>query len=126
MNRHSNFFVYMIQDKNGTYYSGYTKDLANRIDLHEKGNGAKYLRGRAPLKLVYRKKYNYYKNALIAERRLKKLTRKRKQQLAHIFETNLSAGSLPMIRLSPQISPEKAKSAGTAECASGSGWHWPF
>ena len=91
MKRHDNFYVYMIRDKNGAYYSGYTKDLNNRLDLHANGNGAKYLRGRSPLKLVFYKKFNYFKNALIAEQRLKRLTRERKQQLAHIFEAKLSA-----------------------------------
>ena len=109
MKRHDSFYVYMIQDKNGTYYSGYTKDLNNRLNLHNNGNGAKYLRGRSPLKLVFYKKYHYLKNAMIAEQRLKHLTRNRKQQLAHIFEAKLNAGA-PELRLSPQISPEKAKS----------------
>ena len=83
----------MIQDKIGTYYSGYTKDLNSRLNLHANGNGAKYLRGRSPLKLVFYKKYNYFKNALIAEKRLKRLTRDRKQQLIHIFEAKLNAGA---------------------------------
>jgi|GEM_PF-1525480 len=93
MKQRDEFYVYMIQDKNGTYYSGYTKDLNNRFDLHSAGYGAKYLRGRSPLKVVFYKKYLYFKNALMAEQRLKRLTRQRKQELAHIFEANLSAGN---------------------------------
>lgn len=96
----------MVQDKNGTYYSGYTKDLNNRFGLHEKGNGAKYLRGRSPLKLVFYKEYKYFKNALNAEQRLKHLTRKRKQQLVHIFEAKLNAGA-PEFRFANIISAEK-------------------
>ena len=99
----------MIQDKNGTYYSGYTKDLINRFDLHSTGYGAKYLRGRSPLQLVFYKKYLYFKNARLAEQRLKRLTRKRKQELVHIFEAKLNAG-MSKIRVSPQISPFQAKS----------------
>ena len=83
-------YVYMTQDRNSTYYSGYTKDLNNRLDLHARGNGAKYLRGRSPLKLVFYKEYKYFKNALVAEQRLKRLTRKHKQQLVRIFEAKLS------------------------------------
>ena len=92
MKRHNVFYVYMIEDKHGTYYSGYTKDLKNRFDLHEKGRGAKYLKGRSPLRLVFYKQYRYFKNALLAEQRLKQLSRQRKQKLAHFFETKLNAG----------------------------------
>ena len=89
--RHDSFYVYMVEDRNGTYYSGYTQDLNNRLGLHSKGHGAKFLIGRAPLKLVFYKEYRYYKNALVAEQRLKRLTRKHKQQLVHIFESSRSA-----------------------------------
>ena len=93
----------MIEDKNGTYYSGYTKDLNNRIDLHVKGTGAKYLRGRSPLRLVFCKEYKYFKNAMIAEQRLKRLTRKHKQNLIHIFESKLNAGA-PELRFEGKVS----------------------
>jgi len=84
--RKGNFFVYIVECSNGTYYTGYTNNLDNRIKLHNNGNGAKYLRGKAPVKLVYAKEYKYYKNALNAERNLKKLTRKRKEGLIRNYE----------------------------------------
>ncbi|MBU0759611.1 MAG: GIY-YIG nuclease family protein [Candidatus Omnitrophica bacterium] len=83
--RHSEFYVYIIQCKNGTYYTGYTNNLDNRINEHNSGHGAKYLRGKVPVKLVYAKEYKYYKNALWAERVLKKLTRKQKEELIRIY-----------------------------------------
>jgi len=49
--------------------------------LHNKGKGAKYLRGKLPVQLVYAKEYRYYKNALRAERNTKKLTHKQKEEL---------------------------------------------
>lgn len=85
MKRHDKYFVYIIEDKNGTYYTGYTNDINKRFELHEKGRGAKYLRGRAPLKLVFVKEYAYYKNALGAERRIKTYTRERKEELIKIY-----------------------------------------
>jgi len=84
--RKGNFFVYIVECSNGTYYTGYTNNLDNRIKLHNNGHGAKYLRGKAPIKLVYAKEYKYYKNALNAERNLKKLTRKRKEGLIRNYE----------------------------------------
>ncbi len=86
--RRDKFFVYIVECSNGTYYTGYTNNLDNRIKLHNNGHGAKYLRGKAPIKLVYAKEYKYYKNALNAERNLKKLTRKRKEGLIRNYEAD--------------------------------------
>jgi putative endonuclease len=86
--REDNFFVYIVQCRNGTYYTGYTNNLQNRIALHNSGNGAKYLRGKLPVKLVYSKEYHYYKNVLRAERSLKKLTRAQKTNLIKIYAEN--------------------------------------
>ncbi len=82
------YSVYIVQCKDGSYYTGYTNNLKNRIKLHNDGNGAKYLRGKLPVKLVYVKEYKYYKNALHAERNLKKLTRIQKIELIRIYEKN--------------------------------------
>ena len=86
MKRHDKFFLYMVRCSNGTYYTGSTKDLENRIKVHNSGHGAKYLRGKIPVELVYLKEYKYYKNVLRAERNLKKLTRKRKEELIQEYE----------------------------------------
>ncbi|MDD5328356.1 MAG: GIY-YIG nuclease family protein [Phycisphaerae bacterium] len=86
MKREGKFFVYIVQCRDETYYTGYTNDLKSRIALHNGGNGAKYLRGRLPVKLVYAKEYHYYKNALRGERNIKKLTREQKERLIRIYE----------------------------------------
>jgi len=82
------FFVYIVQCKNGTYYTGYTNNLKKRIELHNKGYGAKYLRGKLPVSLVYAKEYSYYKNALNAEREIKSYTREEKKELIKTYEKN--------------------------------------
>lgn len=84
--RKNRFYVYIVRCKNGTYYTGSTSNVENRIKLHNRGHGAKYLRGKLPVELVYAKEYKYYKNVLTAERRLKKLTRKQKEKLIKIYE----------------------------------------
>ena len=81
MKRHARYHVYIVQCKTGTYYTGYTSNLKKRIETHNKGRGAKYLRGKLPVKLIFAKEYRYYKNALKAERKLKTLTRKAKEKL---------------------------------------------
>lgn len=86
--RSGRFFVYIVECRNGTYYIGSTNNLENRIKLHNSGHGAKYLRGKTPVKIVYEKGYRYYKNALHAERNMKKLTREEKEGLIRIYERN--------------------------------------
>jgi len=86
--RKRKYWVYIVKCKDGTYYTGYTNDLKSRIALHNKGNGAKYLRRRLPAKLVYAKEYRYYKNALRSERNIKKLTREQKEKLIKVYEQN--------------------------------------
>ena len=78
----------MVRCKDGTYYTGYTKDLENRISLHKSGRGAKYVKGKLPLKLVYTKEYRYYKSALNEERRIKTLKRERKSKLVRAYAEN--------------------------------------
>ena len=74
--------MYVVECLGGTYYTGYTNDIEGRIKLHNSGYGAKYLRGKLPVKLVYKKEYNYYRNALHAESNLKKLTHAQKGALS--------------------------------------------
>jgi len=90
MDRHSKFYVYIIEDKNGTYYTGFTNDVKKRFELHQNGQGAKYLRGRMPLKLAFVKEYRYYKSALNAERKIKGYTREKKEELIQTYENNKS------------------------------------
>jgi putative endonuclease len=87
-NRSGGFYVYILQCINGMYYIGITNNLEDRVGRHNKGHGAKSLRGKLPVKLVYAKKYRYYKNALHAEINLKKLTRAQKKELIQIYEKN--------------------------------------
>jgi len=76
--------VYIVECKDGTYYTGYTNDLDNRIKRHNSGKGAKYVRGRGPVKLVYIKKYRRKNDALRAERDIKGLKRAEKEKLVRI------------------------------------------
>ena len=83
--RHAKFWVYIARCADGTYYTGFTNDLQERLRLHNSGNGAKYLRGRGPVILAYAKEYRYYRNALRAEEYLKRQTREYKEGLIRIY-----------------------------------------
>ena len=52
-------------------YVGYTSNLSKRIELHNSSKGAKFTKGRK-WKLIFSKKYNCKKIAMIEEYKLKK------------------------------------------------------
>jgi putative endonuclease len=79
--RKGKFFVYILECRDGTYYTGFTSDLTRRVELHNTGKGAKYTRCRGPVKLVWSREYVYFKRAILEERRIKRFSRKAKERL---------------------------------------------
>jgi len=73
------WYVYILKCADKTLYTGITKDLARRLKEHNSSNlGAKYTRGRRPVKLVYSLKCQSQSKALKKEFSLKKLKRLQK------------------------------------------------
>ena len=70
--------VYIIRCADDTLYTGITKNVDKRIQKHNAGNGAKYTKGRLPVKLVYKQKVGSYSAALKREHQIKSLPRKEK------------------------------------------------
>lgn len=75
------FYVYILECADNTLYTGYTVNLKKRVHTHNKGLGAKYTRGRLPVKLVYFEKISSKGEALKREHFIKSLTRKQKLNL---------------------------------------------
>ena len=48
----SDWLVYILQCEDGSYYTGATNDLFNRLKTHWTGLGSKYVRAKKPEKLV--------------------------------------------------------------------------
>ena len=46
------WFVYLIECRDGTLYTGVARDVERRIGEHNAGRGARYTRGRAPVQVV--------------------------------------------------------------------------
>ena len=67
----------LISKKSITYV-GYTKNLKNRISLHNSGKGAKFTRGRK-WKLIYKEKYSSKNKAILREYYIKKNRKLRNQ-----------------------------------------------
>jgi putative endonuclease len=47
------WFIYILECSDGTLYTGITNDLDKRIATHNAGKGAKYTKGRGPVKLRF-------------------------------------------------------------------------
>jgi putative endonuclease len=68
------FYVYILSNfkkKKLTTYVGYTKDIKKRLELHNKGKGAKFTRGRK-WKLLYKETFKTKKEAISREYYIKK------------------------------------------------------
>ena len=70
----------LISKKSITYV-GYTKNLKNRISLHNSGKGAKFTRGRK-WKLIYKEKFSSKNKAISREYYIKK-NRKLRNEIKH-------------------------------------------
>lgn len=79
----SPYSVYMIRCANGHLYTGIARDVALRLREHADGRrGARYLRGKGPLTLVYSEAVGDRGTAARIEYRLKRLAKQHKESLA--------------------------------------------
>jgi putative endonuclease len=76
------FYVYILLCMDGSFYTGYTKDVDLRMRQHESGKGAKYTKAHRPQKLAYVEVFGSRSSAMKRERAIKKLSHQQKQQLA--------------------------------------------
>ena len=79
----SRWYVYLLRCGNGALYTGITTDVSRRLAEHREaqGQGAKYLRGKGPLRLVFKKAIGSKSLALSVEACIKKLSKARKEAL---------------------------------------------
>ena len=74
-------FVYIIRCKDNSLYTGWTTDLKRRIKEHNNGTGAKYTRGRYPVKLVYCEEVKSKEEAAKREYEIKQLSKEQKEKI---------------------------------------------
>ena len=75
------WYIYIIECKDGLFYTGITKDLKRRVKEHNRGAGGKFTKYRAPVKLVHSEKVIGRPRALKREAAIKLLPRKKKLEL---------------------------------------------
>lgn len=73
------FWVYILQCENGSFYTGYTRDLQRRFQEHLVGKGSKYTRSFKPIAIAQSWQICGSKaDAMGVERFIKKVARKQK------------------------------------------------
>ena len=75
------FYVYILLCMDGSFYTGYTKDVDERMKQHENGKGARYTKTHKPQKLEYLEVFGTRSSAMKRERAIKKLSHQQKRDL---------------------------------------------
>ena len=76
------WYVYILECSDRTLYTGITTDLKRRVEEHNaSAHGAKYTKGRRPVKMVCSCELPNKSEAQREEYRIRKLTRKEKSEL---------------------------------------------
>jgi putative endonuclease len=75
------FWVYILRCDDGSYYTGHTENLEDRINQHHTGALGGYTATRRPLTLVFAQEGTTREEALSAEQQIKGWTRKKKEAM---------------------------------------------
>lgn len=75
------WLVYIILCSDGSLYTGVTLNLQRRFRQHAEGRGAKYFRGRQPLRVVYLENGHSRSSAAKRESLIKSMSRSDKVHL---------------------------------------------
>ena len=75
------FYVYILLCVDGSFYTGYTKNVDARTRLHASGKGARYTRVHKPRKVAYVELCDSRAKAMKREREIKKMTHQQKSNL---------------------------------------------
>lgn len=90
--------LYILRCSDGSYYTGITMDIPNRLKMHNSGKGAKYTRQRQPVQLVYYEDCGSESRAKRREREVKGWRREKKERLVSGFPSERLADVLRICR----------------------------
>jgi len=77
-----NYFVYILECSDKSYYTGVTNDVDIRVSQHNKGeNIMAYTFSRRPVILKYYKRFDQIEHAIEFEKQVKGWNRKKKEAL---------------------------------------------
>ncbi|HHF7367474.1 TPA: GIY-YIG nuclease family protein [Legionella bozemanae] len=76
------FYVYILQCRDGSYYTGHTDNLEVRLYQHQNKIFPNcYTSTRLPVKLMYSESFNTREEAYIAEKQIQGWSRRKKEAL---------------------------------------------
>lgn len=76
-----NWYVYVLECQDKTFFTGTTTNLADKIEKHKTGKASTYTRNRRPVTLVYSEEYTNRTQANKAESAIKKMSREEKKAM---------------------------------------------
>ena len=76
----------MLLCADGSVYSGYARDVDERIKVHNSGRGAKYTRSRLPVELAYCESFDTKSEAMKREAEFKKLSHAQKTLMTEQYK----------------------------------------
>jgi putative endonuclease len=82
------FYVYILLCADGSFYTGYTKNINARTRLHANGKGARYTKMHKPEKIAYAELFDSRAKAMKHEREIKKMTHQQKLNLINSRNAN--------------------------------------
>ncbi len=74
-------YTYILECRDGSFYTGWTNNLKKRLRSHNEGRGSKYTKARRPVRLVYYESYGTKQEAMRREYQIKRMTRRQKEKL---------------------------------------------
>lgn len=80
------FYCYILECADGTYYTGWSTDPSRRTRMHNSGRGARYTRAHLPVRLVYMEAQPDRSSAMKREIAIKKMGRAAKLRLIAQYE----------------------------------------
>jgi len=72
------WWVYIVECRDGSYYTGITTCVESRVRRHNEGKGAKYTRGRYPVTLLAAVQFRDRSEASRVEYAVKKVQKRKK------------------------------------------------
>lgn len=81
------WFVYIVRCSDNSLYTGISTDPPCRVAMHNAGKGAKYTRSRRPVQLEVMFGGFTRSEALSAEYKIKQLSRRKKNQVLLMHQT---------------------------------------
>ena len=76
-----NYFVYILECSDHSYYTGVTNNLEKRLAEHQSGIHKGYTSSRLPVQLVYSTSFNDINEAIRFEKQIKGWSRRKKEAL---------------------------------------------